>query len=72
MTQTVKSSQVFKPSYVYNIEMLVSSTTGHEETIKYLNQPILWLKYRESKASENGDGIFYCKRWKKNSITAFE
>ena len=28
-------------------------------SIKYLNQPILNLKCRESKASINGDGIFY-------------
>ena len=32
-------------------------------SLKYLNQPILWLKYRESKASANGDGIFTGLLW---------
>ena len=34
------------------------SIIAYEPVIKYLNQPILLCKYRESKASINGDGIF--------------
>ena len=46
--------------YVYYAKRKLSSTnSAHEPGIKYLNQPMLKSKYRESKASTNGDGIFY-------------
>ena len=50
---------------------LVSNTFAHEPTIKYLNQPTLCLKCRESKASTNGDGIFYCSIFFQISFIVF-